>query len=145
MAITLKTIVRAAKNLETQIRENGIEKDKAREKRKIGVSSRSDKKGTFSKSNLDDKKYRAKWCEKCKKKHYGRYEGEVNCYKCGRIDQYSKDCTLNDKVCYGCGEKGHMSKDSSKKNEAPRTNAPPKPKARAFQMVLNEAGEDARD
>ncbi|XP_023739767.1 uncharacterized protein LOC111887862 [Lactuca sativa] len=106
------------------------------EKRKIEVSSRSDKKGRFSKSNPNDQKYGgsggAKWCQKCKKKHCGRYDGKVTCYKCGRIGHYSKDYTFNDKVCYKCGNKGHMSKDFPKKNEAARPNTPPKPNARAF-------------
>ena len=57
MAITLKTTVRATNNVETQLREKGLEKDKAGEKRKLEGSSRSDKKGRFSKSNLDDQKY----------------------------------------------------------------------------------------
>ena len=38
-----------------------------------------------------------------------------------------------------------MSKDCPKKNEAARPNAPSKPKARAFQMILDEAGDYARD
>ena len=83
-------------------------------------------------SNLDDQKYGAKWCEKCKKKHYGICNGEVTWYKCVRISHYSKDCMLNDKVCYGCRGNEHISKDCLKKNEAARLNVPPKPKARAF-------------
>ncbi|KAL7588749.1 hypothetical protein Lser_V15G37203 [Lactuca serriola] len=149
MATTLKTAGRVAKNVETQLKENGMEKDNAVEKRKLEGSSRSDKKGRFTKSNLDDQKYRgsggAKWSEKCKKKHYGRCDREVTCYKCGRIVHYCKDCMFNDKVCYGCGDKAHMSKDFLKKNEATRPNAPPKPKARAFQMILDEAGDKAKD
>ncbi|XP_023743029.1 uncharacterized protein LOC111891184 [Lactuca sativa] len=144
-ATTLKTATWTAKNVETQIREKGLEKDKAGEKRKLEVSSISDKKGRFSMSNMDDLKYRAKWCEKCKKMHYGRCDGEVTCYKCGRIGHYSRDYTLNDKVCYGCRDKGYMSKDFLKKNEAARQSASPKPNARAFQMILDEVGDNARD
>jgi len=40
MAATLKTAVRAAKNIETQIRERVLEKDNAGEKRKFKGSSR---------------------------------------------------------------------------------------------------------
>ncbi|XP_023772433.1 uncharacterized protein LOC111921075 [Lactuca sativa] len=144
MATTLKTVVRATKNMETQLREKGLEKYKEGEKRKLEGSSRSDKKGRFLKSNLDGQKYGSKWCEKCKNMHYGRCNGEVTCYKCRRIGHYSRDYTLNDKVCYGCGDKGHMSKAYPKKNKVARLNAP-KPKARTFQMIFDEAGNDARD
>ena len=51
---------------------------------------------------------------------------------------------LNDKVCDGCGDKGHMSKDSLRNNEEARPNAPLKPKVRAFQMILDEASDNAR-
>ena len=60
-ATTLKSAIWITKNVETQIREKGLEKDKAGEKRKLEGSSRSDKKGRFSKSNLDDQNYGAKW------------------------------------------------------------------------------------
>ncbi|XP_023739417.1 uncharacterized protein LOC111887474 [Lactuca sativa] len=149
MVTTLKTVVGAAKNAETQIRKNGLGKDKTGEKRKIEVSSRSDKKGRFTKSNLDDQKYGGsggtKWCEKCQKKHCGRCDGEVTCYKCRRAGHYSGDCTFNKKKCYECGDGGYISKNCPKKNEAARQNEPSKPKARAFQMVLDEVGDTARE
>ena len=142
-ATTLKAAIWAAKNVETQIREKGLEKVEVGEKRKSEGSSRPDNKGKFSKSNLDDRRNEAKWCEKCKKKHFGRCDGEVTCYKCGRTGHYSRDCTFENKKCYECGNDGHISKNCPKKNEAARPNAPPKP--RAFHMILDEAENHARN
>ncbi|XP_023743560.1 zinc finger protein GIS2-like [Lactuca sativa] len=74
--------------------------------------------------------------------HYGRcYEG-VTCFKCGKTRHYVNDCTSNKRLCYGCRDMGHMSKDFAKKNESVNVL---KPKARAFQMILDEAGDNERD
>ena len=54
MATTLKTAVRAAKNVETQLKERGLERNEVGEKRKMEGSSRSDEKRKFSK--YDSKK-----------------------------------------------------------------------------------------
>ncbi|XP_052624972.1 uncharacterized protein LOC128132438 [Lactuca sativa] len=82
-ATTLKSAIWAARNVETQIREKGLERAEVGEKRKLEGSSRFDKIGKFSKPNLDNQKYGAKWCEKCKKKHFRRCDGDVTCYKFG--------------------------------------------------------------
>ena len=44
MATTLKIVVRAAKNVETQLKEKGVERAEVRENRKFEGSSRSKKK-----------------------------------------------------------------------------------------------------
>ncbi|KAL7616026.1 hypothetical protein Lser_V15G04181 [Lactuca serriola] len=144
-ATTLKAAVYAIKNVETQIREKGLEKTEVGEKRKLEGSSRVDKKGKFSKPNLDDQMYGAKWCEKCKKKHFGRCDGEVTCYKCGRTGHYSRYYTFDNRKCYECGDGGHILKNCPKKNEVARKNVSSKPKATTFQMILDEAGENARN
>lgn len=118
-------------------------------KRKIEVSSRYDKRRRFTKHSLEDQKYGGRggimWCEMCKKNHNERCDGEVSCYKYGRIGHYSKDCTFENKKCYEYGNDGHISKNCTKKNQIIRANAPPKPKARASKMILEKAGENARD
>lgn len=81
METTLKIIFRAAKNLKTQLWEKGLERMEAGEKRNLEGSSRSNNKGRLLKSNLDGKysggSGEAKWCKKCKKKHFGRCDEEV--------------------------------------------------------------------
>ncbi|XP_023745202.1 zinc finger protein GIS2-like [Lactuca sativa] len=74
--------------------------------------------------------------------HYGRcYEG-VTFLKCGKTGHYANDCTSNKRLCYVCRDNWNMSKDCPKKNKL--VNAL-KPKARAFQMILDETGVNARD
>lgn len=80
----------------------------------------------------------AKGCEKFMKKHFGRCDGEMTCYKDGRIGHYSKDFAFNDRVCYECGEKKHILSDFQKKNEATRPDVPPKAKAEGYHMILDE-------
>ncbi|XP_023749724.1 uncharacterized protein LOC111898008 [Lactuca sativa] len=53
------------------------------------------------------------------------------------------ECTSNKRVCYGCNEEGHTAKDCPKKKEATRPNIPPRPKARAFNMTLEAARDEA--
>ena len=87
MATTLKTIVGEVKNVETQLREKVLERTKVGEKRNFDGSSRSNKKRRFSKSS--SKKFGGgggeKWCDKCKKKHYGKFGKELTCFKFGNI------------------------------------------------------------
>lgn len=78
----------------------------------------------------------AKWCEKCKKKHFGKCSEEITCYKCGKTGHHTNKCAPIKKVCYRCNEEGHVSKDFPKKD------TPPQP--RAFHTFLNEAEKDGR-
>ena len=130
-ATTLKAAIWAAKNVETQIKEKGLERAEVGEKRKHEGSSIINKETKFSKSGGRDE---AKWCEKCKKKHFGKCSEDMTCYKCGKTGHYANKCASNKRVCYGCNEEGHISRDCPKKN------APPQP--RAFHMILDEANQE---
>ena len=57
LATTLKEDICGARNVETQIREKGLEKAEKGEKKNLEGSSISDKKGKFSWSDPNDKKY----------------------------------------------------------------------------------------
>ncbi|KAL7596148.1 hypothetical protein Lser_V15G28501 [Lactuca serriola] len=73
-------------------------------------------------------------------KHYGRCYEEVTCFKCGKNGHYVNVYTSNKRLCYGCRDKGHISKDFPKKNDATSANTPRKPKS-----ILDEATDNARN
>ncbi|KAL7603432.1 hypothetical protein Lser_V15G14889 [Lactuca serriola] len=71
-------------------------------------------------------------------KHYERCDEEVTCYKCGKNGNYANVFTSSKRFCYGCRDKGHISKDCPKKSKAARADAPPKPRS-----IPNEAADNA--
>lgn len=147
LATTLKTAIWAARNVDTQIKEKDLEKAKPGEKMKFEGSSRSIKRSRFSKSVSINKRSRDtnedKWCEKCMKKHFGRCTIEVTSFNNVKTSHYATNCSQS--VCYQCGEVGHLRNDYVKKNEAARPNVMPKPKERAFQMILDEVDDTVED
>ncbi|XP_023758610.1 uncharacterized protein LOC111907049 [Lactuca sativa] len=139
MPTTLKEAVRAAKNVETQIRENGLEKVEDGEKRKLEGSLRSDKNSKSSK--FKDHKPGSdttRWCGKCKKKHFRECIEGVTCYKCRKTGHYANECMTKKEVCFKFGEEGHFKKDCPKKEGTARLNTPPKTRGRTYFMGLDE-------
>ena len=65
-------------------------------------------------------------------------------FKCEKTGHYASECTTKREVCFKCGEEGHFKQDCPRKEGATKPNVPPKPKARAFQMILDEADDNAR-
>ncbi|XP_023757311.1 uncharacterized protein LOC111905823 [Lactuca sativa] len=93
------------------------------DKRKFEGYLRSNKNYMFS--NSGGGSGNEKLGEKCKKKHSRKYRRKVTCLKCGKIGHYANE--FNKRMCYGCKEESHISRDCQKKNKGARTNAPPKP------------------
>ncbi|XP_023737093.1 uncharacterized protein LOC111885032 [Lactuca sativa] len=85
----------------------------------------------------------AKWCKKCRKKHSVKCGKELTFFMCEKMVHYTNECTLNKKVCYGCNEERHIAKDYPKKKVVAKPNVLLRPKARAFQMTLEAAMEEA--
>ena len=143
-APTLEAAIWAAKSVENMIKGRTDSKVEVGEKRKLEGTSGSNEKRKFSKSGGGGRD-EARWCDKCKKKHSGKCGVEVTCFKCGKHGHYADECIFNKKVCYECNEEGHFKQDCPRKNQAARLEAPPKLKARAFQMILDEADGNARN
>ncbi|XP_052622334.1 uncharacterized protein LOC128127699 [Lactuca sativa] len=121
---TLEASIWAAKSVEEMIKGGATSKVKGGEKRKFEGSARSNKKN------------------KPGSRKSGEEGAKQNGY--GKPGHYANEYNFNKKVYYWCNEEGNISRDCSKKKEAARPNVPSKPKARAFQMIL-EAAMDATD
>ncbi|KAL7603493.1 hypothetical protein Lser_V15G16676 [Lactuca serriola] len=140
-APTLEAAIWAAKSVEDMIKGRAANKIEVGEKRKFEESTRPNKKIKSGSKESSGGGNKVKWCEKCKKNHFGKCSEEVTCYKCGKTGHYANECK---RVCYECREEGHVAKDCPKKKEAEKPNIPPKPKARPFHMILDEAVDNAR-
>ncbi|XP_023742423.1 uncharacterized protein LOC111890546 [Lactuca sativa] len=112
LTTNLKAAIWAARNIETQVRDNGLEKA---EKRKLEGYSRSNTKGRFLKSGPNVKRSggnkEAKWCDKCRKKQLGKCIKGVTCFNYGKTGHYANECTTKKEVCFKCGKEGHFNQD----------------------------------
>lgn len=83
LAATLKASIKAAMNVEIQIKEKGLERAEEAEKRKPRGSSISNKKSKILKIDPNSKNIgdnnEPKWYEMCKKKQFGCCDREVTC------------------------------------------------------------------
>ncbi|KAI3757641.1 hypothetical protein L6452_05184 [Arctium lappa] len=85
----------------------------------------------------------AKWCQKCRTKHHGNCNSTSKfCYKCGKNDHITRDCSFVGMVCFECKAPGHVKRDCPKLKSgsaAARKENPPRVTGRAFQMTAEEA------
>lgn len=103
-ATTLEVAIWVAKFVEDLIKGRTIDKVEVGEKKKGEGFSKFDKKSRLSNSNPKNWKFadknEAKWCEKCKVKHVGKYIEDVTYYRCGKTGHYARKCTTNYKLCF---------------------------------------------
>ena len=144
-ATTFQSAVWAAKYVENQLKEKASERAIVGEKRRFDGPSGSNKKMRFSKFGSNNNKSRGKdggkWCEKCKKKHFGKCD-EVTCFKCGKTGHYASNFSSTKRVCFECGEEGNFKSDCPKNGGAPKKVVQPKPNGRFHTMTLEEAKEE---
>lgn len=109
-------------SLEWMTKKRIVEKAEVVDNRKAnGVSWNNNikKKNKFSNSN---KKFRSnqegKWCDQCKKKHFGDC---IVYFKCKEPGHISTKCLVKGKVCFKCGEEGYIKAVCPKvENQIPR-------------------------
>ncbi|XP_071713703.1 uncharacterized protein [Rutidosis leptorrhynchoides] len=117
-------------------------------------------KGRFSQSGSSSNQ--RLWCNGCKSTHAGPYTNLIKrCMRCGVMGHDIQACTFKENVCWNFHKSGHISVDcpsarkmssevgagartasvggSSASSTGQKRKTPPRPKARAFQMSVDEA------
>jgi len=137
----MNDVIDEAKHLEDDMKYKAKKDNNAGSKRKFDGSAGSNKKfnrGSTNKGGSDQKS--APWCASCKAPHNGACsEKTKRCDKCGKTGHATENCK-DKRRCYRCGSDDHKIADCPrKKNEEKKDDNPPKAKARAFQMTVEEA------
>ncbi|KAJ9554217.1 hypothetical protein OSB04_018262 [Centaurea solstitialis] len=137
----------------TQCRVEGYQAGQKRRFEEAAASARPNK--TFQDGKRGGNRVEAKWCNKCRSKHYGPCRSDSpmstpTCGKCGKRGHMTRDCMPRVAVCYECKEPGHYRDACPKFKKAStggssgsvaRGEVPPKVTSRAFQMTATEARE----
>ncbi|KAI3665770.1 hypothetical protein L6452_44401 [Arctium lappa] len=154
---TLQEVIEESQLVEDDLIQEREEQKVQGEKRKWeGPTGPARPSKPFNGGRNTDQRREARWCPKCRSKHYGPcnprpFLGASGCFKCGQKDHMSRDCPSRG-VCYECREPGHIKRDCPKLARGnqgassgipSRKEVPPKAPSRAFQMSTNEAREAA--
>ncbi|CAI9261118.1 unnamed protein product [Lactuca saligna] len=113
---------------------------RSEEKRKWEGSSESSKK----KDHLDKKGDKPKYYKKCHSSHRGPCNSStVSCRRCCKMGHRHEDCKSTELMCYNCRYMGHISAQCPnpkvQMDAGGNKDEVPKAKARAFNMIPNEA------
>ncbi|XP_023754540.1 uncharacterized protein LOC111902976 [Lactuca sativa] len=145
-ASTFELAIWVANSVENMITKRTTDRAEVDGKRKVDGSSGIKKKNNNKKkkmflksSSKPGSNQEGKWCDQCKKKHF---EDCVVCFKCKKPRNISTNCLVKGKVCFSCGEEGHMNAECQKAVKQTSRILPSKPKGRSYQMTLNEAKEE---
>ncbi|PWA58924.1 zinc finger, CCHC-type, Retrotransposon gag domain protein [Artemisia annua] len=149
---TMEDLLSRARILEADL--DGMKgKEKKELKRKQEQPKPFGKRGKFDFTRRDNTGKLPPRFNRCGKNHMGECKsGMKGCFKCGDPSHISKNCTKPLVICYRCNEEGHKLSECPK--VYPRQAKPsnlvkeekavvPKPKARIYQMGVEEANLDS--
>ncbi|KAI3773112.1 hypothetical protein L6452_04311 [Arctium lappa] len=151
MVLVTKTSTLREAMEEAQLMEDAYSLDRDQssrqgEKRKWEGSSMPSKKPFYANSSAPrraDPRRDAKWCSKCRSKHFGPCNFVPGmCYKCVKTGHTFRDCPLKGQICFECKEPGHVRAECPKLKVGGfggKKMEPPRSTGRAFQMSSEEA------